>query len=117
MSTQPTIQTPPSKPTLVNLLEKYKDFVDVFEKINADQFPAHSPYDCPIDLEKGHSPPLVLSMAYRNQNSKPCVITLLKILPRGSFSIPSLQPVPQFCLSKRRMAPFDSMWIIVDSTR
>ncbi len=28
-----------------------------FEKINADQLPAHSPYDCPIDLEEGHSPP------------------------------------------------------------
>jgi hypothetical protein len=59
----------------------------------------------------------VLSMAYRNQNSKPCMITLLKILPRGSFNIPSLQPAPQFCLSRRRMAPFDSVWIIVDSTR
>ncbi len=48
---------PPSEPTPVNLPEKYKDFVDVFEKINADQFLAHSPYDCPIDLEEGHSPP------------------------------------------------------------
>jgi hypothetical protein len=48
---------PPSEPTPVNLPEKYKDFVDVFEKINADQLPAHSPYDCPIDLEEGHSPP------------------------------------------------------------
>jgi hypothetical protein len=27
---------PPSEPTPLNLLEKYKDFVDVFEKINAD---------------------------------------------------------------------------------
>jgi hypothetical protein len=27
---------PPSEPTPVNLPEKYKDFVDVFEKINAD---------------------------------------------------------------------------------
>jgi hypothetical protein len=27
---------PQSKPTLVKLPEKYKDFVDVFEKINAD---------------------------------------------------------------------------------
>jgi hypothetical protein len=48
---------PPSEPTPVNFLEKYKDFVDVFEKINADQLPAHSPYDCPINLEEGHSPP------------------------------------------------------------
>jgi hypothetical protein len=47
---------PPSEPTPINLPEMYKDFVDVFEKINADQLPAHSPYDCPIDLE-GHSPP------------------------------------------------------------
>jgi hypothetical protein len=50
-------KNPQSEPTPVKLLEKYKDFVDVFEKINADQFPAHSPYDCPIDLEEGHSPP------------------------------------------------------------
>jgi hypothetical protein len=48
---------PPSEPTPVNLPEKYKDFVDVFEKINADQFPAHSPYDYLINLEEGHSPP------------------------------------------------------------
>jgi hypothetical protein len=48
---------PPSEPTPVNLPEKYKDFVNVFEKSNADQLPAHSPYDCPINLEEGHSPP------------------------------------------------------------
>jgi hypothetical protein len=48
---------PPSEPTPVNLPEKYKDFVDVFEKINVDQLLAHSPYDCPIDLKEGHSPP------------------------------------------------------------
>jgi hypothetical protein len=48
---------PQSEPTPVKLNEKYKDFVDVFEKINADQLLAHSPYDCPIDLEEGHSPP------------------------------------------------------------
>jgi hypothetical protein len=59
MSTQPTNTNPPSEPTPVNLPEKYKDFVDVFEKINADQLPTHSPYDCPIDLEEGHSPPFV----------------------------------------------------------
>jgi len=53
----PTNNTnPPSEPTPINLPEKYKDFVDVFEKINANQLPAHSPYDCSIDLE-GHSPP------------------------------------------------------------
>jgi hypothetical protein len=50
-------KNPQSEPTHVKLPEKYKDFVDVFEKINVDQLPAHSPYDCPIDLE-GHSPPL-----------------------------------------------------------
>ncbi len=50
-------KNPQSEPTLVKLPEKYKDFVDVFEKINADQLPAHRPYDCPIDLEEGHSPP------------------------------------------------------------
>jgi hypothetical protein len=50
-------KNPQSKPTPVKLPEKYKDFVDVFEKINVDQLPAHSPYDCLIDLEEGHSPP------------------------------------------------------------
>ncbi len=51
---------PQSESTPVKLLEKYKDFVDVFEKIDADQLPAHRPYDCPIDLEEGHSPPFGL---------------------------------------------------------
>jgi hypothetical protein len=50
-------KNPQSESTLVKLLEKYKDFVNVFEKINADQLPAHRPYDYPIDLEEGHSPP------------------------------------------------------------
>jgi hypothetical protein len=106
-------KNPQSEPTPVKLLEKYKDFVDVFEKINVDQLPAHRPYDCPIDLEEGHSPPF----GHIYGLSKSCVIILLKTLPMGSFSIPSLQPTPQFCLSRRRMAPFDSVWINVDSTR
>jgi hypothetical protein len=50
-------KNPQFEPTPVKFPEKYKDFVDVFEKINADQLPAHSPYDCPIDLKEGHSPP------------------------------------------------------------
>jgi hypothetical protein len=53
-------KNPQSEPTLVKLPEKYKDFVDVFEKINVDQLPAHCPYDCLIDLEEGHSPPFGL---------------------------------------------------------
>jgi hypothetical protein len=53
-------KNPQLEPTPVKLPEKYKDFVDVFEKINADQLLAHSPYDCPIDLEEGHSPPFGL---------------------------------------------------------
>ncbi len=50
-------QNPQSERKLVKLLEKYKDFADVFEKNKADQLPEHCPYDCPIDLEEGHSPP------------------------------------------------------------
>jgi hypothetical protein len=50
-------KNPQLEPTPVKLPEKYKDFVDVFEKNNANQLPAHRPYDCPIDLEEGHSPP------------------------------------------------------------
>jgi hypothetical protein len=87
-------KNPQSEPTPIKLPEKYKDFVDVFEKIHADQLPAHSPYDCPIDLE-GHHHPLVLCMAYRNRNSKPCVITLLKTLPRvhSAFQVFSWRPI------------------------
>ncbi len=48
---------PQSEPKLVKLPEKYKDFADVFEKNKVDQLPEHCPYDCPIDLEEGHSPP------------------------------------------------------------
>jgi hypothetical protein len=50
-------KNPQSEPTHVKLPEKYKDFVDFFEKINADQLLAHRPYNYPIDLEEGHSPP------------------------------------------------------------
>jgi hypothetical protein len=50
-------KSPQSEPTSVKLPEKYKDFVDVFEKNNADQLPEHRPYDCPIDLEERYSPP------------------------------------------------------------
>ncbi len=105
----PNNKNPQSEPTPIKLPERYKDFVDVFEKINADQLPTHRPYDCPIDLEEGHSPPF--GPIYGLSEPE------LKTLPRGSFSIPSLQPAPQFCLSRRRMAPFDSVWIIMDSTR
>jgi hypothetical protein len=50
-------QHPQSEPKPVKLPEKYKDFVNVFEKNKADQLPEHRPYDCLIDLEEGHSPP------------------------------------------------------------
>lgn len=39
------------------LPEQYKDFLDVFEKKNADTLPEHRPYDCTIDLEPGTEPP------------------------------------------------------------
>ncbi len=48
---------PQSEPKPIKLPEKYKDFVDVFEKNKADQLLEHRPYHCPIDLEEGHSPP------------------------------------------------------------
>jgi hypothetical protein len=53
-------KNPQSEPTPVKLPEKYKDFLDVFENYNADQLPAHHPYDNPIDLEQRHSPPFGL---------------------------------------------------------
>ena len=33
------------------------EFGDVFEKNNVDRLPEHRPYDCPIDLHEGVSPP------------------------------------------------------------
>ncbi len=48
---------PQSEPKPVKLPEKYKDFTNVFEKNKADRLPEHCPYDCPINLEEGHSPP------------------------------------------------------------
>ncbi len=50
-------KNPQSEPKPIKLPEKYKDFVDVFEKNKVDQLLEHRPYDCPIDLEEGHSPP------------------------------------------------------------
>ncbi len=50
-------KNPQLEPKPVKLPEKYKDFVDVFEKNKADQLPEHCPYDCSIDLKEGHSPP------------------------------------------------------------
>ena len=47
----------PMKTNLDSLPSKYGDFVDVFEKKNADQLPEHRPYDCLIDLQEGTSPP------------------------------------------------------------
>jgi hypothetical protein len=50
-------KNPQLEPKLVKLLKKYKDFADVFEKNKANQLPEHRPYDYPIDLEEGQSPP------------------------------------------------------------
>ena len=47
----------PTKTNLDSLPSKYGDFVDVFEKKNADRLPEHRLYDCPIDLQEGTSPP------------------------------------------------------------
>jgi hypothetical protein len=87
-------KNPQSEPTPIKLLEKYKDFVDVFEKNNADQLLAHRPYDCPIDLKEGHSPPFGPIYGLSELEFQALRDTLLKTLPRGSFSIPSLQPAP-----------------------
>ena len=36
---------------------KYEDFGDVFKKKNVDRLLEHGPYDYPIDLHEGASPP------------------------------------------------------------
>ncbi|BBN13918.1 hypothetical protein MPTK1_6g07420 [Marchantia polymorpha subsp. ruderalis] len=43
----------------VKLLEKYKNFADIFEKKKADQLPDQRPYDCLIELEEDTTPPFV----------------------------------------------------------
>ena len=45
------------KTTTDSLSSKYEEFGDVFEKKNVDRLPEHRPYDCPIDLQEGASPP------------------------------------------------------------
>ena len=54
-SSTPTLV--PMKANLDSLPSKYGDFAYVFEKKNADHLPEHRPYDCPIDLQEGTSPP------------------------------------------------------------
>ena len=39
------------------LLDRYKEYKDIFEKKNADILPQHRPYDCGIDLQEGTQPP------------------------------------------------------------
>ena len=40
----------------VQLLKKYIEFSDVFDKVKANRLPEHRPYDCPIDLQPGKEP-------------------------------------------------------------
>ena len=42
---------------VTNLPARYNDILNVFENRNADQLPAHCPYDCPIKLQEGAHPP------------------------------------------------------------
>ena len=43
------------KPTIIP--EIYKEYSDVFSKIDADILPENRPYDCPIDIKEGSEPP------------------------------------------------------------
>jgi hypothetical protein len=53
--------------TTINPLPlKYEDLQDVFEKKNVDRLPEHHPYDCPINLQEGASPPLAQFMGCLN---------------------------------------------------
>ena len=44
-------------PPITRLPAQYEEFLDVFEKKNAERLPEHRLYDCPIDLVEGASPP------------------------------------------------------------
>ena len=47
----PIVATP-----LSTLHEKYKEYLDVFDKVKASTLPKHQPYDCRIDLQPGKNP-------------------------------------------------------------
>jgi hypothetical protein len=83
MSTQPTTKTPNQNQNLSKFPEKYKDFADVFEKNKADQLPEHRPYDCPIDLEEGHSPPFGLIYGLSEPELQALCDYLTKNLAKG----------------------------------
>ena len=99
------------------LPEQYKSYQDVFEKKNADILPLHQPYDCAIDIEDGAQVPfgpiynlsqdeLATLKEYIDEN-------LAKGFIRHSKS-PASAPI---FLSRRKMDPYECVWIIEASTR
>ena len=72
----------------------YQDFQDVLEKKNEDAPPEHRPYDCPIDLEQGTTPPYGAFIVSHKMSPKPYMNTSKKILPKASSTI--LSPLQEF---------------------
>jgi hypothetical protein len=110
-------KNPQSEPTPVKLPEKYKDFVDVFEKINADQLPAHSPYDCLIDLEEGHSPLFGPIYGLSEPELQALRDYLTENLAKGFVQHSKSPTGAPILFINKKDGSLDSVWIIVDSTR
>jgi hypothetical protein len=69
----------------------YKEYYDVFGKKNKNMFLQYRLYDCAIDLQENTQLPFgPQSILYLKTNLLPFKNTLMKILPRISFDIPSL---------------------------
>ena len=76
----------------IKLQHKYKEFADVFDKVEVDILPEHRPYECPIDLQPGKKKPSCGPIYNLSPTSWRFVgNTLMKIWQTDSFNIQSLQ--------------------------
>jgi hypothetical protein len=110
-------KNPQSEPTPIKLPKKYKDFVNVFEKNNADKLPAHRPYDYPIDLEEGHSPPFGPIYGLSEPKLQAQRDYLTENLAKGFVQHSKSPTGAPIMFVKKKDGSFDYVWIIVDSTR
>ena len=96
---------------VTNLPTRYNDFLDMFEKRNADQLLAHCRCDFPIELQDGMHPPFVPINGYLHENLRLFAHTWMKTSLRASFNPPNHRSAPPSYLSRRRTAHYDYVWI------